>query len=154
VRWEPVGKIHLTIRFLGDTDENLLPDILRAMRARAGGVPGIPITIGGVGMFPPAGRPRVVWLGCGDDSGRLTTFRAGLEEDLVTLGFPKDDRPFRPHFTLGRVRAEGVPPHLTSIPKNTTFDPHHAIVSEIFLMRSVLTPGGAVHSVIGSAKFS
>ncbi len=154
VRWEPAGKIHLTIRFLGETDEGMVPDILRIMRERTAGLAGIPLTIGGVGVFPSERRPRVIWLGCSDGEGRLGALRAGLENDLQGLGFPADDRPFHPHFTIGRVRAEGVPSHLTSIPKNTTFDPHHAIVDEIFLMRSVLTPGGSEYSVIGCAKFA
>jgi 2'-5' RNA ligase len=106
----------------------------------------------GIGFFPDARRPRVVWIGCTGGDDRLHRLRSAIEDDLSALGFPRDERTFHPHFTIGRVRSEGVPHHLTSLPKNCTFDPHHTVVNEIFLMRSVLKPGGSEYSVVGSAK--
>jgi len=154
VRWEPVGKVHLTVKFLGPTDEDLVPGILETMRTRTAGIGHIGITMAELGVFPSPGRPRVIWIGCRTADARLLSLRNGLEEDLGRFGFPADERPFHPHFTIGRVRPEGVPHYLTSIPKNSTFEPHHTVVSEIFLMRSVLTPGGSEYSIIGSAKLT
>jgi 2'-5' RNA ligase len=154
VRWEPPGKIHLTLKFLGDTEEDKLPHILEVIGEVAGRSRRFDVTIGGFGMFPPRGRPRVLWIGCHDPPGHLANLRSAVEAALVPLGFPPDDRPFHPHFTIGRVRAEGVANHLTSMAKNTTFDPHHANVREFFLMKSVLKPGGSVYSTLGSAQLS
>jgi len=152
VRWEPVEKIHLTLKFLGATDEGFIPGILDIMRSRADGTGPIGITMEGLGIFPSPSRPRVIWIGCRPADDRLHSLRDGLEEDLGASGVPREERSFHPHFTIGRVRAEGVSHHLTSISKNSTFEPHHTVVSEIFLMRSVLTPGGSRYSVVGSAK--
>ncbi len=152
VRWEPVDKIHLTVKFLGATDEGIIPGILDIMRARADGTGPIGITMDGLGIFPSPRRPRVIWIGCRPADGRLQSLRDGLEEDLGASGFSREERSFHPHFTIGRVRGEGVTHYLTSISKNSTFEPHHTVVSEIFLMRSILTPGGSEYSVVGSAK--
>jgi len=144
----------MTLKFLGDTDEGLVPEILAVLRDRTIGVRTFGITIGGFGMFPSRRRPRVLWIGCDDPGDKLVAIRAGLVRDMDRLGFPRDDRPFHPHFTVGRMPAEGVAHYLTSLPKNITFEPHHTAVSEIFLMKSVLKPAGSEYSALGSVTLT
>jgi 2'-5' RNA ligase len=149
-RWERPDKLHLTLKFLGGTDESLAGEILGVIRASAAGLSPFPMIVSGFGAFPSPRRPRVLWVGCDDPGGTLTRIRDGIERGLAGLGIPEDDRPFHPHVTIARMRDDGDRTHLTSAPKNLTFDPRHTLVSELFLMKSVLQPAGSEHTVIGS----
>ena len=153
-RWEDPRKLHLTLKFLGETGEGLLGEILRAMRAAAAGAVPFTLTIGGFGAFPSLARPRVLWIGCDDPGGTLLKIQGGLERELRALGFAEEERAFHPHVTIARSRDVGAPTHLTSLPKSVTFDPRHTLVTEIFLMKSVLQPAGSEYTVIGSIRLS
>jgi 2'-5' RNA ligase len=154
VRWERTDKLHLTMKFLGDTDERIVPEVLRAVGEAASGIAPFTLTVGGFGAFPSSSHPRILWIGCGDAGGSLGALHRGLGERLAPLGFEPENRPFHPHVTIARVRDEGVRPHLTSVPKNINFDAHHTLVTEIFLMKSVLQPAGSEYTVIGSSRLS
>jgi RNA 2',3'-cyclic 3'-phosphodiesterase len=154
VRWERTDKLHLTMKFLGDTDERIVPEVLRAVGDAAAGIAPFTVTVAGFGAFPSEHRPRILWLGCGDAGGQLGALNRGLGERLASLGFGPENRPFHPHVTIARVRDEGVSPHLTSLPKNINFDAHHTLVTELFLMKSVLQPAGSEYTVIGSSILS
>lgn len=153
-KWERTDKLHLTIRFLGDTGEGLVPEILGALESASREVSPFTLTVSGFGAFPSMHRPRILWIGCGDAGGSLLILHRALEGRLAALGFARDDRPFHPHVTIARFRDEGVRPHLTSLPKNLNFEAHHTLVTEIFLMKSVLQPAGSEYSVIGSSRLS
>lgn len=151
VRWEPPEKYHATIKFLGMTDDRLIPEILTHLGAAARTAGKIPVTVSGFGAFPSLHRPRVLWIGCENTDGRLEVLHRAIESGMEALGFPKDGRPFHPHVTIGRIGGQEGSPYLTSVPKNLTFDPRHTVVGEIFLMKSVLKPGGSEYSSLGSA---
>jgi len=103
VSWVREENLHLTMRFLGEVEDRQVEDLVArfteplAMRA-------FDIEFGGVGIFPPAGPPRVVWLGviCGADW--LFALNAEVEGRFVAWGYGRDNRPFRAHLTLGRCR--------------------------------------------------
>lgn len=153
-RWEGTDKLHLTMKFLGDTDERLIPAVLDALGAAAAGVAPFDLTVAGFGAFPSMRNPKVLWLGCGDASGALILLHGRIEERCAGLGFQREDRPFHPHVTIARLRGDGVPSHLTSLPKNLNFDPRHTHVAEIILVKSVLRPEGSEYTVIGSSRLS
>jgi 2'-5' RNA ligase len=153
-KWERTDKLHLTMKFLGDTDERLVPEILGAIGDAAALVPAFTLTVSGFGAFPAAHRPRILWIGCGDAGGSLLALHLRLEERLAALGFEREDRPFHPHVTIARLRDDGVGPHLTSLPKNLNFDAHHTLVTEVFLMKSALQPAGSEYTVVGSSRLS
>jgi 2'-5' RNA ligase len=153
-RWERIDKLHLTMKFLGDTDERLVPEVLDALGAAAAGVAPFDLTVAGFGAFPSMRIPKVLWIGCEDASGALSLLHARIDERLPDLGFQREGRPFHPHVTIARLRDDGVPPHLTSLPKNLNFDPRHTLVAEMILMKSVLRPEGSEYTVIGSSRLS
>ena len=153
-KWERADKLHLTMKFLGETDERRVPEVLGAMGAAAAVVPSFTLTVSGFGAFPTLARPRILWIGCGDAGGSLALLHRELQDRLAPLGFEREDRAFHPHVTLARLRDEGVRPHLTSLPKNLNFDARHTPVTEIFLMKSVLQPAGSVYTVVGSSRLS
>jgi 2'-5' RNA ligase len=149
-RWENPGKLHLTLKFLGDTDERLVGDVLGVMRGACADASPFTLTVSGFGAFPSPSRPRVLWIGCADPGGTLPGIQSAIDAGLPALGFPAEERAFHPHVTIARFRGVGAATHLTSLAKSVTFDPRHTLVDAIFLMRSVLQPAGSAYSVLGS----
>lgn len=103
IRWVPAGNMHLTLKFLGNVPAAHL-DFLKHMLTRvAGGFPPFDLTIGGLGSFPNSKRVRVLWAGI-HSGNELTDLQRGIDAGAADLGYEKDERPFSPHLTLGRVR--------------------------------------------------
>jgi RNA 2',3'-cyclic 3'-phosphodiesterase len=107
VRWVRLDGLHVTLRFLGATSDARLPGIEAALRAAATRVGPFRATLAGAGAFPPAGRPRVLWLGLAEGWEQLAELERGLQDGLAMDGWERDPRPFRAHLTL--ARADGVP---------------------------------------------
>ncbi|MBI4311380.1 MAG: RNA 2',3'-cyclic phosphodiesterase [Chloroflexi bacterium] len=112
VRWVRAEGVHLTLKFLGETPESRLEAIVRAMALAAAGAPPFELHVQGAGAFPNMRSPRVVWLGLHGQVDVLQGLQAGLEEALAGEGFPKEERAFTPHLTLGRIDGKLSPPQL------------------------------------------
>jgi RNA 2',3'-cyclic 3'-phosphodiesterase len=107
VRWVRLDGLHLTLRFLGPTVDERVAPATEALRAAAAGGRPFDISIGGAGTFPPAGRPRALWLGVRDGETELAAVAGLVDEALTREGWELDPRPFRSHLTL--ARSDGVP---------------------------------------------
>ncbi len=105
VRWVRLEGLHVTLRFLGATRPQLVEDVGTAMRRAADGVPTFQIALAGAGSFPDRKRPRTLWIGIDEGVGSLEALVRGLEAPLAALGWPPDQRPFRPHLTIARSDA-------------------------------------------------
>ena len=159
VRWVNPAGIHLTLKFLGDTEDGWVTPLLTALResAAAGDSTPFPLHLDGLGVFPSYRDPRGIYAGVGGDMDSLTQAQRRVEQAVVRLGFPQEKRPFRPHLTLGRVR-EGVAPAVrrqiadTIATQAAALSPEYAwMAGEICLIRSNLTPSGAVYTTLGQA---
>lgn len=150
VRWVKPGNIHLTLKFLGDVPidqrEALEDALAQVVEDRAP----FQLAAGGLGCFPNARRPSVIWMGLTDDIATLHALRDAVEAHIAPLGYPTDDRPFHPHLTLGRVRREtgrSDAQQLGDLIANSTAKisaPWR--VSQVTLIRSQLRPGGSVYT--------
>ncbi len=147
-RWSRVDGIHLTLKFFGDIlpdDADRIPEIVREHVVN---VPPLNLSLGDLGGFPSLERPRVLWVGAGDDIGRLKNLQLDIEGGLRRYGFPVEARPFAPHLTLGRSRS-----HLGSA---FEADKLRAMagelgrqrfeVRELVLFKSDLRPSGPVYT--------
>ena len=105
VKWVDPEKLHVTVKFLGETDESQVQGIVEAMQAAVEPQEPFAVQMKGVGAFPSARRPRVIWLGVAEGAEPLAGIASRLEDGLATLGFEREDRPFRAHVTFGRVRS-------------------------------------------------
>ena len=103
VRWVRAEGIHLTLKFLGDTSTERLPDIKQALAAVARHAPTCTFTVEGLGCFPNPRRPRVVWVGVQEPTGWLEVLQDAIEEAMTHFGYSREKRGFKPHLTLGRV---------------------------------------------------
>jgi 2'-5' RNA ligase len=98
--------LHLTLRFLGPTPLEALPELSAAVEQVARDAGPFTVRIRSAGAFPSPRRPRTIWLGVDDPDSGLAGLAADLDAALVARGWPHEDRPFRPHLTL--ARADGV----------------------------------------------
>jgi len=107
VRWVRKEAMHLTFVFLGEVPSSRLEPIAEAL-ARKDALPLGPFRLEarGIGTFPPAGRPRVIWAGLEGDLVAAGRLKSALDAALEPLGFRSEDRGFKPHLTIGRV-SEG-----------------------------------------------
>jgi 2'-5' RNA ligase len=103
-RWVTPDALHLTLRFLG----HLQPDLLDAVRRELGGLhaPPFRLALAGRGEFGHRAAPQVVWLGVGEGLDRCAALAAAVEHACAAAGVEPDPRGFRAHVTLGRARTE------------------------------------------------
>jgi 2'-5' RNA ligase len=154
VRWVQPQHMHLTIKFLGDVDDLELPEICRAVSQVAQATPPFSLACRGMGAFPNLQRPRTIWMGLADTTGRLAELHRQLEHRLSELGFRAENRQFVPHLTLGRVRQAG--PQLAEVARQLQADADRtwgtSVVDELIVFASQLTPQGPIHTPVCRAE--
>ena len=104
LRVPPPENLHVTLAFLGEIDPAQVQLAADAVRASAVGVAGWTVAWGKAGAFPSLARPKVLWLGLADET-EARALQGQLSGELVSRGLPPEERPFRPHLTLARVRS-------------------------------------------------
>jgi 2'-5' RNA ligase len=103
VKWVERENLHVTLRFLGEVTDDRAASLRRVLRDPLP-VPAFHAAIGNGGCFPAGGPPRVAWVGMGEGSEEARRVFDALDSRLAPLGFQKEERPYTPHLTLGRVR--------------------------------------------------
>lgn len=127
---------HLTLRFLGDTSPAQVEALREPLARAATACPPCALRVRGLGTFPDRGSPRVLWLGL-EPPEAVLELQAACERAAVAAGFPREDRAFTPHLTLGRWRERDRRPELPSA------DLGEAPVRALVLFRSELRPEGS-----------
>lgn len=144
--WPRPGNGHITLRFLGAVERERLEALGRALAGVAFG----PFELGlaGAGRFPPRGAARVAWVGVGQGAARLAALAADIDTALAPLGFGPRERPYRPHLTLFRVRADAGDAWEQVLEKVARVSwPAHG-VDAFTLWRSVPGPNGPKYTAL------
>mgnify|MGYP001027953397 CR=1 FL=1 len=156
VKWVDSESIHLTLKFLGNIALATVPQIIDAITKIAQPISPFRLQMGGLGVFPNWQRPQVVWVGIGGEVGKLAILQRDMEAALSPLGFPPESRSFKAHLTLGRLRERTSPKDkqkfgewVTSIKFETALSFE---VNALSLMKSQLTPSGAIYSQLASIE--
>src|SRR6476659_9820942 len=102
--WSRVENIHLTLKFFGNVALDRIPKISAAATRTTEQSARFQIEIGNTGVFPRASRPQVLWIGVNDPSAQLSALQKTFEAECGTAGFEKEDRAYRPHLTIARLR--------------------------------------------------
>jgi RNA 2',3'-cyclic 3'-phosphodiesterase len=158
VRWVAPESIHVTIKFLGDVDAERLYTLQRAVSAACTGIAQFGFELRGIGAFPNLQRPNVIWVGAQGQIEVAALLAEKIEAACAALGFPKEERPFTPHLTLGRVKREA------------SFDDKRIVgemiskaqvgiigavqVERVSVMKSELRPGGSIYTRLGAIELA
>jgi|WetSurSiteA1Bulk_404760.scaffolds.fasta_scaffold00196_12 RNA 2',3'-cyclic 3'-phosphodiesterase len=145
INWVQVDNLHITLNFLGDTEEEMLPDIMDRLQDIANGKQPFGLTLRSFGVFSSLRDPRVIWIGC-DPCPELVQIKKELDYCLSGFGFVPENRAFSPHLTLGRVKAirqQNQLAQLISLYKEVVFQKQP--VDRIVMYESKLTPEGAAY---------
>jgi 2'-5' RNA ligase len=155
VKWVPPDGIHLTLKFLGETDDARGAELAAALRRATTGARVLPVAVEGFGAFPDPAHARVVWTGVAAEPA-LELLQHAVEREFAPLGFPTEGRSFRPHLTLGRARRDAragafrdLEPALAALTFAET-----VVVESVDLMRSTLQSAGAVYEVVHRERLS
>lgn len=149
VKWVEPGNIHLTVKFLGDTGRAQLPSVMDAMQAAAGEKVSFRLKAMGLGAFPGIKRPRVIWCGVGGDLQALSDLQKSLDEALFLKGFEREEKRFKAHLTLARVKGRIDAQTLAdAITRYGAASSAEFVADAITLYQSRLTPEGSVYSTL------
>lgn len=155
VKWVESNHYHITLKFLGDVPVNRISDVSDAVRSATAAVTAFRISFCGTGAFPNLRRPNAIWVGVTDGADQLAQLACAVETALEPLGFPREDRPFRAHLTIGRVRShKGLGALSTRIAEARDLPIGDMEVTEAVVMKSVLTPRGPIYTKLAAAVLS
>ena len=149
IRWVSPQNVHLTLKFLGDVSPaniERLADVLK-LEAAAHGM--FSMSVGGIGAFPTSRRARVIWIGL-EAPPALVALERGVEAATARLGYTREDRPFSPHLTIGRVGQNVTAADLQKIRTDLDGTSVGSLgmvnVDAIHIFKSDLQPGGSVYT--------
>jgi 2'-5' RNA ligase len=154
VKWVEVDNLHVSLLFLGEVDDREIAALCRVVGDCCGDRPHFSISVETVGCFPNPRRPRVLWVGIGAGRDQLVALHDALEPPLLALGcYRREERPYSPHLTLGRVRSPRSGGQLaTALQKHARWQAGVTEVREVQVLSSELTPQGTVYTVLSRAR--
>lgn len=153
VRWTKAGGFHLTLMFLGEIDEAQSGRVMTALGEVVGRHRPFALRLQGTGAFPGERNPRVLWIGVAAGP-RLAELQDDLEKALESEGFAREERPFKPHLTLGRVKGRGRPLErlMAELAAHGQDDFGGMTVRKLALIESRLHPQGAEYRIVREAE--
>lgn len=156
VKWVEPHNLHLTLKFLGDVDLLEIPELCQAVTDAVAELPPFEIEARGAGAFPDLRHPRTVWLGVGRGTEEMVQLHDIVEQSLAPLGFRQEQRRFRPHLTIGRVRGGG--PGIAELAENLAEQADFAggvsSVEEVVVLSSELSRTGPTYEVLATAPLN
>lgn len=154
IRWVRPQGIHLTLKFFGTISESDVANISRVVEDTTSTIAPFTLGIKRVGAFPDVKRPRVLWLGMDGDVDILIRLQKEVDAELHKYGFEKEDRPFRPHLTLARIKdPRGLIGLAKIMEKRENYEAGSFSAAGLNLFKSELTPKGAVYTKLAYFPF-
>jgi len=158
VKWVEPQNIHLTLKFLGEVDQQKLEKITEAIKCTACDKKTFHLRVSSVGAFPKINFPRIIWVGIDKGDNETKEIAEELEEKLAELGIPKENRPFSSHITIGRTKStlnkEELIQELTAAEDILKTENLEFNVERITLFQSTLTPSGPVYKPLKTADLA
>ena len=146
--WTRADNVHLTLKFFGNVEREKLSGLSDAAESVAKNFTSFQIRIGGTGVFPRPSRAQVLWIGVDDPSGRLSELQQRLEDEF---DFNKEDRAYRPHLTIARIRKPEGARRLADAHLQMQFETIEVELKELVVFRSELSPKGSKYTAISAA---
>lgn len=142
VRWVRPESIHITLKFLGDIDENLTGSLSAELDRVALTCPGLRLGVSELGCFPNRRRARVIWAGLMGDTDPLSCLAVSIDRMCSEFGIKQEKRPFNAHLTLGRLKV----PSMVDLDIPVMEEWYEA--GEVVFYRSELLPTGARYTAL------
>jgi 2'-5' RNA ligase len=150
--WIPAPNLHVTLKFLGWTHEDTVGAVRAALEPALAGRKPFDVEAVGAGAFPSAERARVLWVGVKDAAGALDKLAADVEARMVALGFPREERAYHPHVTIGRVKTPADCAPLLAPVASLSFGT--STIREVTLFESVMKSVGSEYTPLFRLPFA
>lgn len=153
IKWVAPGNLHLTLQFLGDVGEGLVPKLAGSLNGGYSDLEAFQVDLAGVGAFPKPNRPKVIWVDVRHGADGLRALHAATLRVTESFGFEQEKQPFKSHVTLGRIRAaQGQRPPDLSKPLAGVADLEvgKCQIDQVHLVKSILKPTGPMYSILDS----
>lgn len=155
VGWVAAPNLHLTLKFLGELPPDALEQVKDGLTEAVAGAAPFSLHFYGLGAFPGMARPRVLWVGVAEGGQAAQALLARVEAALGRRGFPREDRPFSPHLTIGRVREpRGLAGLQEAMARDARMDFGRLEARALSLMRSDLSPAGSRYTELAAFPLS
>lgn len=148
IKWVEPGNIHVTLKFLGNIETDRPAVIRDGLSAALDSADAFDLNLGRIGAFPDMNRPRVFWVSIEEGRSELIAMQQRIESELHARGFVREERPFSPHLTIGRVRSPRGMSKLTDLVRDMTFETDPFTVKRAAVVKSDLKPDGPLYTVI------
>jgi 2'-5' RNA ligase len=146
VGWERPEKLHLTIKFLGRTDDEKTEGINKRLERIASRFQPFRLRMERKGVFPSPRNPRILWLGVADSEKKLTKLADTVIDEMAKLGFEPEKRGFRAHLTIARIKEPQSATQLAEMHLQMQYEPVEFEIGDIVLYESQLRPTGSIYS--------
>ena len=153
VKWVDPRSMHLTLKFLGETDDRDLQIVRDQLVTACHGVPAFSMQMRGTGVFPAPNRPRVYWVGL-KSGDALPALNQRVETAMQEIGYPPEENPFKPHLTVARIKDPIGKQRQTDALLSYHVESEPVLVREVLLMQSHLAKAGATYEVVGRAALN
>lgn len=146
IRLVPPENVHITLKFLGDTDEQQVGSIIAAVKDQIINWHSFPVTVGGTGTFPNPRQPRIIFLDIKDGLEKLREISNIIENCMERFGYKQEKRAFTPHLTIGRVKDDRQAINAVESLLRYQYEPVPFNATQIVFFESTLTPQGAIYT--------
>ncbi len=145
IAWVPAANVHVTLAFLGNIEIDRVSSVTAATTVACDKILPFELALWGTGCFPSRSRPKVLWTGVRGDLDALSALQRGITTELAAAGFRLDEKPFRPHLTIGRVKENRSPELASTLDdlERSTIEGVPFKVYSVTVVRSELLPSGA-----------
>lgn len=154
IKWVDPANLHITMAFLGDTEDGKIKILAGMLKDKCSGFHEFDFMLSGAGVFKNYRDPRVIWVGIKSPE-KLYTLENKIAECLKSNGFLIEERQFKPHLTLGRVKAVTDTVNLKNIlDRYRDIEFQKVEVKEVILFESILSPTGPIYESLGKFNLS
>jgi len=154
LRWLKEEQLHVTIKFLGEVGDEQLSDVKNVLQPLAREASPFSVTVLGSGVFPARGPVRIIWAGVDDAEERILPLQQIVERECEKTGFKREERPFRPHITLARVKDDRTRGALRKRVEAAPIEAREQLIDAVTLFQSKLSANGSEYSVVEKVEFN
>jgi 2'-5' RNA ligase len=152
VKWVEEPNLHVTLLFLGEVEDRQVAKICTIVAETTAHHQSFRLSVERAGAFPTPRKPRILWAGIGDGAESLMALHDDLEKPLTKLGYRREERRYKPHITLGRIRSAAPADGLARVlVQQAAWKGGETLVHELHVMSSELTSRGPNYTILSRA---